>query len=368
MTLNRAHVVVIFAFVAILVGAALYLRAPSLLGLTAGDAAEALDGEIIATPPGSAEAPRRALLLEFDDLIAGNIPTTVRPQTQATSLLELRTRRAVEEIRDAAVPEGSMRVWYIYNMGVVLKTSKATVGIDVAGTYEAPSIADVGSLLDVLVVTHPHGDHLDSKVASAAAKAGAKIVVADEMVRLDSNPTQIVRDPEGTSMVKLLTGSTLAAEALVGVEPGVPTDVGGIRLTAIPAEHSSPDSTWSKSPVDWFYVEVSGFGVLHTGDGYFPDSKPDLTDKQVDLYIVHYVDEIYAEDYQRLAPQSRVMLPLHLHELGHGAEILDYGMFKNALDQEKGGHLWLEHADPRDTGIMYEPMIWGESITLSLTP
>lgn len=366
---RRRYLVLIPVALIALLGAALYLKAPLLPEQLTKGPADALDERVIATPPGGEAEDRRALLLGFDDFIAGNFPTAVTTQTESTRLLELRTKRAVEEIRATKVAEGSMRVWYIYNMGVVVKTAEATVGIDVAGTYEAPSIAEVGGLLDVLVVTHPHGDHLDALVAAAAARSGAKIVVADEKVRLDdSNPPNIVRDPAGTSMVKLLTGSSLAAQALVGVEPGGTIEVKGVRITAIPAEHSYPNSPESKTPVDWFYVEVSGFGVLHTGDGSFPGAKPDLTGRRIDLYLVHYVDGIFAEDYYELAPQSRVLVPLHLHELGHGREILSYALFKNALEQERGGHLWLEHVTPQDTGVRYVPMIWGESLDLSLAP
>ena len=369
---HRYYLVLIPVALIALLGVALYLKAPFLPEQLIKGPADTLNERVIATPPGANTETRRALLLGFDDLIAGNFPTAVTTQTEATKLLELRTRRAVEEIRAAKVPEGSMGVWYIYNMGVVVKTSNATVGIDVAGTYWAPSIADVGGLLDILIVTHPHGDHLDPAVAAAAARNGAKIVVADEKVRLDdSNPPNVVRDPAGTSMVKLLTGSELAAQALVGVEPGGTIEVKGVKITAIPASHSSANGsndTYSATPVDWFYVEASGFGILHTGDGSFPGDKPDFTGKRVDLYLVHYVDGMYAENYYKLVPQSRVLVPLHLHELGHGRDILSYAMFKNALEQERGGHLWLEHTIPQDTGVRYVPMIWGENLDLSLAP
>ncbi len=371
MRFNKYHLALIPIALLALLGAAIYLKAPFLPEQLTKGPADTLNEQIVATPPGSYSEDRNTLLLGFDDLIAGNFPTVVTPQTEATELLELRTRRAVEEIRTAKVEEGSMRVWYIYNMGVVVKTTDATVGIDVAGAHWAPSIADVGGLLDILIITHPHGDHLDPEVAAAAAKAGAKIVMADETVRLDdSNPPNVVRDPEGTSMVKLLTGSALAAQALVGVEPGGTIEVKGVRITAYPAQHSSSNASdsFSATPTDWFYVEVSGFGVLHTGDGMITDTIPDLSGKRVDLYLVHYVDGIYAEEYYELAPQSRVMVPLHLHELGHGKAILSYAMFWNALEQGRGGHLWLEHAIPQDTGVSYAPMIWGESLNLSLNP
>jgi hypothetical protein len=87
----------------------------------------------------------------------------------------------------------------------------------------------------------------------------------------------------------------------------------------------------------------------------------------VDLYLVHYVDERLAEDYYKLAPQSRVLVPLHLYEFGHGRATLDC-KFRDVLEQERDGHLWLEHVIPQDTGVRYVPMIWGESIVLNLAP
>jgi L-ascorbate metabolism protein UlaG (beta-lactamase superfamily) len=348
---------------------AIFLKMPLLHEQFTQSTADALNEQIINTPPGSSSESRRDLLLSFDDFISKNFPVTLT-QGAVANLLELRTKRAIEEIRSTSIQEGSMRVWYIYNMGVVIKTANATIGIDVAGTYVAPSIADVGGLLDVLIVTHPHGDHLDAKVAAAAAKAGAKIVVADEMVRVDYlNQNNLVRDPNGESMVKVLTGSALAAQALVGLEPGGTIDVKGVRITAYPAEHSTPNDTedaFSATPTDWFYVEVSGFCILHTGDGFFNGLKPDFSGKRVDLYIIHYVDGMITEDYYKLVPQSRVMFPLHLHELGHGRGILDYAMFSNAIGQERNGDLWLSHTVPQDTGMRYVPLVWGESLEMSV--
>jgi L-ascorbate metabolism protein UlaG (beta-lactamase superfamily) len=290
MGLNRYHLILVSVALIAALGVVIWLKMPFLPEQLIKSPADALDERIVKTPPGSSPESRRDLLLGFDDFVSKYFPTVVTTQGEVAKLLELRTRRAIEEIRSASVPSGSMRVWYIYNMGVVIKTVDATIGIDVAGTYAAPSIADVGGILDVLLVTHPHGDHIDAKVTAAAAKAGAKIVVADERVRIDySNQLNIVRDPGGESMVKVLTGSSLAAQALVGVEPGGTIEVKGVRIMAYPAEHRYPNrpiTGFEATPTDWLYVEASGFGILHTGDGTFTGSKPDLSGKRVDLYLI----------------------------------------------------------------------------------
>jgi len=369
--LQRNHLILIAAILIAALGLAIWIKAPFATEQLSGNQTKVLVENILKTPPGSSPEDRKNTLLAFDDFISKNFPLTLN-QGPVANLLELRTKHAIEEIRSTRVPEGSIKVWYIYNIGVVIKTSNVTIGIDVAGTYVAPSIADVGSLLDILIVTHPHGDHLDANVAAAAAKAGAKIVVADEKVRIDySNQNNLVRDPDGESMVKVLAGSASAAEALVGVEPGGTIMIKGVRITAYPAEHSSlnsADDSFSATPTDWFYVEASGLCILHTGDGFFNDVKPDFSDKRVDLYLVHYVDGMVAEDYFKLVPQSRIMVPLHLHELGHGRGIIDYALFRNALEQESGGDLWLSHAVPQDTGMRYVPLIWGESLEMSVNP
>ena len=370
MGLNRIHLILVAVLLIAALGFVIWLKTPFLPEQLSGSQVKALDEEIVKTPPRSSSEDRKNTLLSFDDFISKNFPVTLN-QGAVANLLELRTKRAIEEIRSTIVPEGSMRVWYIYNMGVVIKTANATIGIDVAGTYVAPSIANVGGLLDILIITHPHGDHLDANVAAAAERAGAKIVVADERVRVDySNQNNLVRDSNGESMVKVLAGSALAAQALVGVEPGGTIMVRGVRITTYPAEHGYSNSlgdAFSATPTDWFYVEASGFGILHTGDGLFSDAKPDLSGKRVDLYLVHYVDDMITEDYYKLAPQSRVMVPLHLYELGHGRETLDC-KFRNVLEQERGGDLWLSHTVPQDTGMCFVPLIWGESLDMSVNP
>jgi L-ascorbate metabolism protein UlaG (beta-lactamase superfamily) len=162
----------------------------------------------------------------------------------------------------------------------------------------------------------------------------------------------------------------LAAQALVGVEPGGTVEVKGVRITAYPAEHGytdGPGDAFSATPTDWFYVEASGFGILHMGDGCFSYAKPDLSGKRVDLYLIHYVDERLAEDYYKLAPQSRVMVPMHLYELGHGRATLDC-KFRDVLEQERDGDLWLSHMVPPDTGMRYVPLVWGESVEISVNP
>jgi len=141
MGLNRYHLILVSVALIAALGVVIWLKTPFLPERLIKSPADALDERIVKTPPGSSPESRRDLLLGFDDFISKNFPVTLVTQGEVANLLELRTRRAIEEIRSASVPEGSMRVWYIYNMGVVIKTADAIVGIDVAGIYVAPSMS-----------------------------------------------------------------------------------------------------------------------------------------------------------------------------------------------------------------------------------
>ena len=81
--------------------------------------------------------------------------------------------KVVAEVRAAEVPDGSPpAVWFLYNMGVVVKTPRAVFGIDVAhrkGTLLAP-------LLDFALVTHNHDDHVDAAFLEAMDGAGKTVV------------------------------------------------------------------------------------------------------------------------------------------------------------------------------------------------
>ena len=64
--------------------------------------------------------------------------------------------KAVREAKDAVVTDASRpAVWYVYNMGVLVKTPKAFFSIDLCHRL-APTIADD---LDFAIITHNHLDH-----------------------------------------------------------------------------------------------------------------------------------------------------------------------------------------------------------------
>ena len=64
-------------------------------------------------------------------------------------------RKVVDEVRQTKVEGGRPAIWYVYNMGVIVKTRKSLFSIDLCHRL-APTIADK---LDFAIISHNHGDH-----------------------------------------------------------------------------------------------------------------------------------------------------------------------------------------------------------------
>lgn len=78
---------------------------------------------------------------------------------------------AIADIRATKVARGAA-VWFLYNMGYVVKTPDACFGIDV----HCRRAVDLVSDLDFLLVTHEHSDHADRPLMQAMVDAGKPVV------------------------------------------------------------------------------------------------------------------------------------------------------------------------------------------------
>lgn len=334
-----------------------------------------LDSQIQNSNPENTSETRLSVLHDFDEFIKTKFKDLTTPQgyQEVYMLLKTRIDRAIEEINKTSVPPGQLKLWYIYNMGIIAKTSNVTIGFDLAGTYVYPSLADLGGYVDLLLISHIHGDHFDKNVIMKAEEHGATILVPDGKVRVDYSGgiPFIVKDSHGMNMLDALQQIGIDTSGLTPIKPNETISVKGVSVTAFSGEHRSPnedivDDIYD-TPVDWYYVNLSGFGLLHTGDGFLFDNIPDFSAKHVDVYVIHFTDERTCEMFYKMVPNASMLMPLHLHELGHGKEIIEYGMFKNALGQYDHGYLTLNFVQPNPTPMRYVPMIWGESVEIGNT-
>jgi len=188
--------------------------------------------------------------------------------------------------------------------------------------------------VDLLFVSHSHGDHADVEVLERAAQRGVKIVVPEPDV--ENNAWYITQLPQNAQVVPLLVEQ--------------PYNISGVRVRAFLGPHSD---------VNYAYlVELpDGLRLLHMGDTeYFsvltwnPDNtqivnSTNLTwvdnladEKQIDIAFIHVsaLTNIPQEaikipiivhqntkvplgrPFSETALKPKIIVPMHENEVGHG--------------------------------------------------
>jgi L-ascorbate metabolism protein UlaG (beta-lactamase superfamily) len=326
-----------------------------------------LSEKINSIPPEPLTQPRLKLLAEIDDFIK-TTGTGKYFSPRAYGLIKIRLDPLTEEIAKTKVPKGQVKLWYLYNMGVIAKSDSAVIGFDLPSSVVYSDTGDFTKDLDVLIYTHLHGDHFDPQVVKTALKNGVSVVVPDDKVSLyqNENIKIVIRNENGEDMLDFLGNRYgLKSENLIAVKPEEKITVKGVDITGYPGIHmynpdpqtnSGMDLRLTLSPIDWFYVELDGITFLHTGDSSQLLSKTDFLGKNIDVFIAHIDDMRTSDNLAKLVNSAKIILPLHVLELQHGSEILDYMMYRNILDANTDGY-WRGSNKTK-----FIPLIWGESI------
>ena len=112
---------------------------------------------------------RRMALLMIDNVLHEEKAST-RPAVQ--EFLENRIKSAIEGIRTTNVTQGAV-IWKLYNHSYVVKTKSFTFGFDIQRGFRTSEgqvldkelMQQVIDQIDVLFISHYHGDHTDEWVA-----------------------------------------------------------------------------------------------------------------------------------------------------------------------------------------------------------
>jgi hypothetical protein len=131
----------------------------------------------------------------------------------------------------------------------------------------------------------------------------------------------------------------------MSLKPQEKTLIKNIEITAYPSNHIDN----APFPMNWYYINLSDITILHMGDGFEKfNYTPDFTNKNIDVFITHNTDPKTNDSLFKLVLRAKTILPLHVWELSHGSEIIDYMNYKTILD---------DHSNSK-----FIPMIWGESL------
>lgn len=321
----------------------------------------ALNDKINSISPEDTSEKRIELLKQVDEFAKESV-SEKGFSPEIYSLIKIRLDQALKEIPQTQVPKGKIKIWYLYNMGVIVKSSEKTIAFDLAGTYVYPNMADFTKFIDVLFITHFHNDHFDIDVIQQALKNGVTVVVPDEKVRVED--IGLIKDSNGENIMDILNGhgSVNFNNLFIAIKPQEKNIIKGINVTAYPSNHGAAgpngEAGIAPFPMDWYYVNLSGVTLLHMGDGDANgfDYQPDFANKNIDVFITHSSDPRTNESLVKLVPNAKIILPLHVLELGHSSDIVDSHTmdYQNILDDYSNGYYRTLKGKTR-----FVPMIWG---------
>jgi len=154
--------------------------------------------------------------------------------------------------------EGRGELAGLASAGVMVKTSQHTIIIDPSNILPSDAI-DALKSLDLILITHEHGDHFDpDSTVAIHERTGAPVVAS-------------------AGAYPFLQG-TIANDKLIEMLPNDIKTVNEITVTAIPAVHAVD------RPV-MYLINMDGLGIFHGSDSGFAEELNDI-DSEVHLAFV----------------------------------------------------------------------------------
>ena len=246
--------------------------------------------------------------------------------------------RVFAEVAAAKIPDGSLRLWRIYNMGYIIKGSKHTVAIDITArpkfydVVEGRFMPDINvvvwceadwkrlaNLADMIFVTHPHGDHYDRAGIAAFVEAKKPVVVPCDLVAYTANrPSK--KGPDGKYVVEKEILTTAPCCVKLTEDHLEPVDVGGVKVRNFLGNQGKD------VPCNVYLIDIDGVLVAHNGDNSVMDKERMLSKcPPADVIIASTWNNVQgmvnccagAPGFDRT---KSVLLPSHENELGHGVD------------------------------------------------
>ena len=201
----------------------------------------------------------------------------------ALTRLDVAFDKVLAEVKSTVVTD-KPAVWYVYNMGVIVKTKETCFSIDLKHR-KAPEIAP---LLDFALITHNHGDHFTEEFYKAMNGAGKTVI---------SN----FKDNYGTKDWVKNGGYTRVPKTF---------KLGDVEIHTSLTDHNG----YLVDYTTVFEIQVGKYVILHSGDcGNVNKLNPR---RCPDLWMMHPYCCMKIEDgVKRMRPKLTAVM--HLNELGH---------------------------------------------------
>jgi L-ascorbate metabolism protein UlaG (beta-lactamase superfamily) len=191
----------------------------------------------------------------------------------------------LERLREVAVPSGGVGLSWLGQAGFILRTTATTVLIDAflssGHNREYPSGLEAAAAtgVDVVLCTHEHVDHFDDESAPAIAEA---------------SPAAVFVVP--TPIVDMVTEAGIAPDRVVGMQPGDPIELAGLRVRAVPAMHgvTMEDAYGFGRELSGglirflgFVIDADGVRLYHAGDTiHYDGMETALRELEIDVAML----------------------------------------------------------------------------------
>ena len=199
--------------------------------------------------------------------------------------LEAAFEKVFREAKDTVVTDiNRPAIWYVYNMGLVVKTPKTLFSIDL----HHRRAEEFAPLLDFALVTHKHGDHWRRDFYKAMDSAG-KTVISNFLCN------------KGASEC--------------GYAPGEKVfKIKDVEIRTFRVDHAK--EAWGIDFTTAFEIKTGDFRLLHTGDCRPSNGKLCVKWGRPDLWLFFPMSDLDIADAMRRIRPKRVVFG-HLWELGH---------------------------------------------------
>lgn len=281
---------------------------------------------------------RKEILEEFDTFVLNSAsessPSIFKMAFSKQFKLNWLLQKDIYGEMQKEVEENSLRVWYVYNMGIIAKTDNTVVCFDLSTVIPTPQLIDLAKSCDYLFLSHTDGDHLNALAVREVLRSGGKVLM--------QNNTGIV----GETLKSLVSESQLENVSILESEKEYLID--DIRIYSVQTTHRGSQEQGNT----WFSVTVNDFNIVHTGDGTLEDSSEWSKFGNIDLLLANtIIQPIDLRD-----SNARYIIPLHMHEIGHNRSFLEENSFVSYFEK-------LDSFEDTVSSKIY-PLLWGESISI----
>lgn len=224
---------------------------------------------------------------------------------------------AISEMQRSYTGANEIKLCKLYNMGFIVKGGRTTIGIDIncgpfihitngskaKFVWEEKDIQQLANMLDMLIITHLHGDHYSQRLVLEMLKRKKDVIVPQEIKLYGEWAQKIKQAPYKDNYIVLNKDCT---EPLIRNSVKVWNFMGNQGI-----------------PCNVYLIEINGVRIAHNGDN-------SDTSKEAKLAMLPPADVIIGSTWNHLQNfvsscsnaqgfnrDKAILIPAHENEQGH---------------------------------------------------